>query len=90
MLLPGRKWTFDFIIGGNCRETANDVPTSSLRFLGGSQLAPAAIRSQNLKQQLGKHVVISLPKKQEDEPFCLLPLCLILGRQLQEAFVLHI
>ena len=54
MLLPGRKWTFDFIIGGSYRETAKDMPTSSLRFLGGSQLALAAIRSQNLKQQLGK------------------------------------
>ena len=82
MLLPGRKWTFDFIIGGSYRETAKDVPTSSLRFLGGSQLAPQAAD--------GEDVVISLPKTQEDEPFCLLPLCLVLGRQLQEAFVLHI
>lgn len=41
---------------------SRDVPTSSLRFLGGSQLAHAVIRSQNLKQQLGRYAVKSLPK----------------------------
>lgn len=62
-LLPGRKWTLGFIVGGSWGGgISRDVPTSSLRFLGGSQLAHAVIRSQNLKQQLGRYAVKSLPK----------------------------
>lgn len=43
-------------------DTGGDMPTNSFRLLGGSQSASTRrlIRSQNLKQQLGKYTVKSI------------------------------
>lgn len=49
---------------------ARDVPTSSLRLLGGSQSALIVIRSQNLKQPLGRYAVKSLAKTKQEMNIC--------------------
>ena len=56
-LLPGRSQRFGFIVGVGQKETARDVPTSSLKLLKGSQSALRCrlIRSWALRQQLRKY-----------------------------------
>lgn len=53
--------SFQGEVGDLVLETSGDVPTSSNRLLGGMQSAPIRrqIRSQNLRQQLGKYALKS-------------------------------
>lgn len=60
-LLPGSNWTLGFIFRANWGETARNMPISSILLLGGSQSSHVEMKSQNLRQHLGKHTVIALP-----------------------------
>lgn len=67
-----------------------DVPTSSIRLLGGSHSARDMIRSQNLRQQLGKYANFFQGETGRWLFICLLLLCLTLegkGGELHEVFV---
>ena len=62
-LLPGRSWRLDFTVGVGWKGDSRDRTTNSFKFPGRPQSAPSyrLIRSWNLRQQLGKHAVKSLP-----------------------------
>ena len=55
--LPRRSWIFDFTVRESQWEKVGDMATSSFWLLRGSQSALTCrlIRSQTLRQQLGKY-----------------------------------